>query len=99
MAEYLVEVTEDAKADIYYYVAFERKIIASEIRTQLTFQPSHETKNRKRLRDNPIASWEIRFGKYRVFYEVDESSRKVIIVAVGHKEHNTLFVRGQEVRV
>jgi mRNA-degrading endonuclease RelE of RelBE toxin-antitoxin system len=99
MAEYLIEVTEDAKADLYYYVAFERKIITSEIRTQLRHQPSRETKNRKRLRDHPIASWEIRSGKYRVFYEVDETSRKVTIVAVGHKEHNALFIRGWKVRI
>jgi hypothetical protein len=56
MAEYRIEVTEEAKAYLYHYAAFERKIIAKEIRVQLMHQPPIETKNRKKLRDNPIAS-------------------------------------------
>ena len=99
MAEYRIEVTEEAKADLSSYTAFERKIITVEIRTQLTHLPLVETRRRKKLRDNPVASWEMRAGKYRVFYEVDEASRRVRIVAVGHKEHEALFVRGKEVKL
>ena len=68
MATYRIEVTEEAKTDHSHYAAFERKLIVSGIREQLTDQPLIETKNRKLLRDNPIASWELRIGKYRVFY-------------------------------
>lgn len=99
MAEYRIEITQEAKADLYYYTAFERKTIISEVRTQLAYQPSVETKNRKKLRDNPVAAWELRSGKYRIFYEVDDPTRKITIVAVGHKEHNTLFIRGKEVTI
>ena len=99
MAQYHIEITEDAVEDIHYYAPFERKIIVSEARTHLTYQPSVETKNRKRLRDNPLAAWEIRSGKYRIFYEVSEDSWIVSIVAVGHKEHNKLFIRGREVQI
>ena len=56
MAAYQIEVTEDARIDLSYYSAFERKVITSEIRVQLTHQPLIETRNRKPLRDNPIAS-------------------------------------------
>ena len=69
MATYRIEVTEEAKTDLSHYTAFERKLIVSGIREQLADQPLIETKNRKPLRDNPIASWELRIGKYRVFYE------------------------------
>jgi mRNA-degrading endonuclease RelE of RelBE toxin-antitoxin system len=99
MAAYQIEVSEDARADLSYYSAFERKIITSEIRVQLAHQPQVETKNRKPLRDNPIASWELRVGKYRVFYEVAETVRIVAIVAVGHKEHDILMVRDKEVKL
>lgn len=99
MVEYQIEVTEEAKTDLYYYTASERKNVAKEIRTQLTNQPLIETKNRQKLRDNPIAPWELRSGKYRIFYEVDETSRKVAIVAIGHKEHNILMIRGKEVKI
>jgi mRNA-degrading endonuclease RelE of RelBE toxin-antitoxin system len=99
MASYQIEVTEEAKGDLSYYTAFERKIIVSEIREQLTHQPLVETKNRKPLRDNPLASWELRVGKYRVFYEVNETSSTVSIVSIGHKEHNVFLIRGKEVQL
>ena|SRR5437870_11127254 len=99
MAEYQIEVTDEASEDLRYYTAFDRKMIVSQIKIQLTYQPSFETKNRKRLRDNPIATWGLRSGKYRVFYEVDERAQMVSIVAVGHKEHNRLLIKGIEVQI
>ena len=87
MGAYEIEVSEEAKLDLLHYSAFERKIITSEIRAQLADQPMVETKNRKPLRDNPLASWELRVGRYRVFYEVAQTVRIVAILAVGHKEH------------
>jgi hypothetical protein len=39
------------------------------------------------------ASWQI-----SGFYEVNETAKRVTIVAVGHKEHNILFVQGKEVQ-
>lgn len=99
MAGYNIEVTEEASADLKYYPVAERKIVVSQIRVRLEDQPSTETRNRKKLRDNPIAAWELRIGKFRVFYEVDDSTRRVTIVVVGHKEHNILYVRGKEVKI
>jgi len=58
-----------------------------------------ETKNRKKLRANPVAPWELRIGNYRIFYEVDNDSVKVIIISVGAKEHNILFIRGKRVKI
>jgi mRNA-degrading endonuclease RelE of RelBE toxin-antitoxin system len=99
MAVYHIAVTEEAKADLSYYTAFERKIMATAIRAQLSDSPAMETRNRKRLRDNPVARWELRSSHYRIFYQVDETARQVTIVAVGHKDHNRLFIRGQEVQL
>ena len=99
MAHYQIEVTESAKDDLSVYTVFERKTMASAMRGQLTYQPMIETRQRQKLRDNPVASWELRVGKHRVFYEIDERSRKVTIIAVGHKEHNILFIRGKEVQL
>jgi mRNA-degrading endonuclease RelE of RelBE toxin-antitoxin system len=99
MATYNIEVTEEGKADLNYYTVAERKIVVTQIRVQLEDQPSMETRNRKKLRDNPIAAWELRNGKFRIFYEVDDATRLVTIVVVGHKEHNVLYVRGTEVKI
>lgn len=99
MATYRIEMTEDARTDLTCYTAFERKIIVSEIRDQLTHQPTVITRNRKALRDNPIARWELRIDKFRVFYEADEESQTVVIVAVGHKDHEELLIRGKKVQL
>ena len=99
MANFPIEVTEGAKIDLSYFTAFERKVIISEIRKQLTHEPQVETRNRKRLRDNPIASWELRVGKYLDCYEVGEAAETVCVVSVGHKEHNVLRIRGTEVQL
>jgi mRNA-degrading endonuclease RelE of RelBE toxin-antitoxin system len=97
MSAYSIEVTQDAREDLSYYSAAERKTIAAAIRQQLTVEPLTETRNRKRLRDNPIAALELRIDRHRVFYEVDEAALTVTIVSVGHKIHNTLYIRGKEV--
>jgi hypothetical protein len=36
---------------------------------------------------------ELRAGRFRVFYEVDESLQKVTVVAVGHKEDDALLIQ------
>jgi mRNA-degrading endonuclease RelE of RelBE toxin-antitoxin system len=58
-----------------------------------------ETKNRKELRCNPVASWELRSGKYRAFYEVQNDIVTVIVVSIGMKEHNKLYIRGKDVKI
>lgn len=57
-----------------------------------------ETHRRKRLRQNPIAPWELTIGRYRVFYEIPEAGL-VKLLAVGHKVHNDVFIRGQKVEI
>ena len=68
---------------------------------QLIYEPTSETRNRKHLGENELATWELRIGKYRVFYDVVllESSRIVRIKAIGHKEHNRLFIGGKEIEL
>jgi mRNA-degrading endonuclease RelE of RelBE toxin-antitoxin system len=97
MPKHEIVFTEEARQDLLHYAAYERKIIVSEIRTQLTPRPREETKNRKQLQENPIASWELRAGKFRIFYQLAKS--EVCIIAVGHKQRNRLFIRGKEVQL
>jgi mRNA-degrading endonuclease RelE of RelBE toxin-antitoxin system len=54
------------------------------------------TRHHKPLRTNELSKWELRLGKYRVFYDVEEEARIIRIKAVGWKEHNRLFIRGKE---
>ena len=97
--EYHIDVTVEAKEDLDSYSVSERRVIVAGIRGQLAYQPLVETKNRKRLRENPISPWELRVGKYRIFYEVDVRNKRVTIVAIGHKEHNVLLIRRKEAQI
>ena len=65
------------------------------IEQHLVHEPDRETRNRKRLRPNRLAEWELRVGTFRVFYDVDTADRIVKVVTLGRKEGNRLFVRGR----
>lgn len=69
---------------------------------QLVNEPMRETRNRKPMRPNPIAPWELRIGSLRVYYEVEEqpeAEAKVVILAVGVKERNRVRIGKDLVRL
>ena len=94
---YKIKITADAKQDLDYFKTYDKKVIVTAIKKQLTYEPSVETKNRKKLRENPLATWELRSGRFRIFYEVVEDTVQVIVISVGIKDHNVLYIRGREV--
>ncbi|HAO19173.1 MAG TPA: plasmid stabilization protein ParE [Desulfobacteraceae bacterium] len=65
------------------------------IEMQLRHQPIEITRNRKHLRPNEFAEWELRVGKFRVFYNVNKERLIVNIEAIGFKIGNLLFIRGE----
>ena len=91
-----VKFVPSADGDLDYYEARKQKIILNAIFEFLGVDANVETKRRKQLRPNPVAPWELRIGDYRVFYEVREEEI-VRVLAIGHKEHNELFIRGKRV--
>jgi len=99
MPRYGIELTSDARQDLSYLSAYERKMILDQMKSQLPNEPLTETRNRKMLRDSPLAPWELRIGKWRAFYQVLEDTMTVSVVAIGYKEHNVLHIRGEEVEI
>jgi len=87
-----------ADQDLTYYKVREQKIILEAIRRFLGVDADVESKRRKQLRPNPMAPWELRVGDYRVFYEVRPEGL-VRVLAVGHKVHNELFIRGRKAEI
>ncbi|MBI4824554.1 MAG: type II toxin-antitoxin system RelE/ParE family toxin [Nitrospirae bacterium] len=71
-------------------------IVLDTVEKQLQYQPAVETMNRKLMRPNPIAPWELRIRSLRVYYDVDEGEYAVYILAVGVKERNNVKI-GKEV--
>ena len=94
-----IKFTESAKNDMRYFTKAEQTGILDEIEKQLRYEPTAETKNRKALRQTEIATRELRIGDVRVFYNVYEAENVINVVAVGWKEHNELFIRGEKVRL
>lgn len=70
---------------------FDRKPVLAAIERQLTTEPAVEGRNRKQLVNlvPPFEAtppvWELRVGEFRVFYDVDEARKKVVIRAVRRK--------------
>lgn len=93
-----VILTPSAEADLDYFKRFEQRVIVDAARRCLRNDADVESQHRKKLRANPVAPWELRFGKYRVFYEL-VGVTTVKIVAIGYKEHNDLFIRGRRVKL
>ncbi len=93
-----IEIGQSANDDLNYYDKFDQRIIVTAIIKYLQLDANIETRKRKHLRPNPVALWELRVGKYRIFYEIRKNHR-VKVLAIGHKERNELFIRGKEVEI
>ena len=96
--EYEVSLTESAKGDIAYFEPRDQRIIVAGILAHLKVDAETRTKRKKPLRPNPLAPWELRVGRFRVFYSIEEGNAAKV-VAVGHKEHNELCIRGRRIRL
>lgn len=80
--------------------AADRARVLDVVERQLGDEPLRETRNRKPLRPNPLAPWELRVGSLRVFYEIcSDSPETVRIVAVGKKRGNVLRIGGKEIKI
>jgi mRNA-degrading endonuclease RelE of RelBE toxin-antitoxin system len=96
MAKFILEFTDSALEDLSFFKRYEQNLILDSMELQLIHEPTIETRNRKLLEPNPLATWELRVGDYRIFYDVISSENLVKIKAIGYKDHNILFIRGQE---
>lgn len=83
-----VRFAHDVEKDLKKMPARDRRIVLDAIEVKLSSEPAIATRNRKLLMnlvppwvaEPPI--WELRVGKYRVFYDVSEADHTVYIRAV-----------------
>jgi mRNA-degrading endonuclease RelE of RelBE toxin-antitoxin system len=93
---YIILYSPEAEEHLHQLTARQRKIIVDSVDRQLLNQPNVETKNRKPMRPNPVAPWELRIGSLRVYYDVENvPESKVIVVAVGVKERSRVRIGGE----
>lgn len=97
---YAIEIARSVVAQLEALSGAERARVLDGIEKQLGQEPLRETRNRKPLRPNPIAPWELRVGSLRVFYDVSETGRKIVhVLAIGKKVRNVVWIGGQEIKL
>lgn len=92
-----VEYSPDAEIHLRALTARERATVLDEVEVQLARQPDVETRNRKPMRPNPVAPWELRIGNLRVYYDVEHvPESRVLVRAVGRRIRNAVRIGRQE---
>ena len=94
---YHVEYSPNTEDHLRALTVRQRAIVLDTVDKQLAHQPKLETRNRKPMRPNPLAPWELRIGNLRAYYDVEEEPQPVVYIrAVGIKERNRVRI-GREV--
>ena len=92
---YSIEYSPEAEHHLRFLTARQQAAVLDTVDEQLTHQPTVETRNRKPMRPNPLAPWELRIGALRAYYDVEDIlEAKVYIRAVGIKERNRIRIAG-----
>jgi len=83
-----------------WLTARQQTIVLDAVDRQLLNQPNVETRNRKPMRPNPVAPWELRIGNLRVYYEVNNDPEStVVVLAVGIKDRDRVRIGGEPVKL
>ncbi len=97
---YEIEYSPAAEEHLRALTARQRTTVFDAVERQLADQPDVETRNRKPMRPNPIAPWELRIGNLRVYYDIEEQPEpRVTVVAIGKKLRNRVIIGGEEVEL
>lgn len=98
--QYRIEYSPDSEDHLRMLTARQQGIVLDAVDEQLVFQPTVETRNRKPMRPNPLAPWELRIGNLRVYYDVEEEPERVVLVrAVGIKVRNRVRIGRVEIEI
>jgi len=97
---YVIEYSPEAEDHMRWLTTQQQTIVLDAVDRQLLNQPNVETRNRKPMRPNPVAPWELRIGNLRVYYEVnDDPEPTVVVLAVGIKDRDRVRVGGETVKL
>jgi len=93
---YYIVYADEISSHIRALTARQRATVFDAINQQLSYEPAVETRNRKPLRPNALASWELRVGDLRVYYDVQEDpEQQVNVTAIGIKIRNRVLIAGR----
>ena len=93
-----VEYSDAAVAHLRDFSARHRASVLDTVPEQLSHQPTLPTRNRKLLRANAVAPWELRIGDIRVYFDVEQAPEATVTIrAVGRKHREKVLIGGVEV--
>lgn len=94
---YRIDYSPDARMHLKGLTKRKQEIVDDNIAAQLAHQPLSKTMNRKPMRPNPLtATWELRLGDLRVYYNVEEEPEQLVyILAIGIKKGNHVLIGGK----
>lgn len=91
-----IEFMPDAWEHLQDFSARNRTTVLAVIETQLRYEPHVQTRNRKPMRKNTLAGWELRIGKFRVFYDIETNGENIVyVIAIGVKQREQVFIGGK----
>ncbi|GAH47996.1 unnamed protein product, partial [marine sediment metagenome] len=98
--EYRIEYSPNSENHLRKLTTNQQVIILDTIDKQLSFQPDIKTRNRKPMRTNPLAPWELRIGKFRVYYDFEKIPKPIVCIrAIGIKERNIVQIGNKEIKL
>lgn len=90
---YQIILSEEAEIHLQFLTVRDQRIVIDAIEKQLPYQPNVLTKNRTLMRTNLVATWKLRVGSLRVYYDIEEEPEQVVrILAIGVKERNQIRI-------
>ena len=97
---YVIEYSPETITHLRALTARQRTLVFDTVEQQLRYEPNVETRNRKPMRPNPLAPWELRIGDLRVYYDVEDApGPRVSIRAVGIKDRNRVLIGNEEIQL
>lgn len=97
---YRIEYARDARLDLRWLEQLSKRhavTVLDVVPEYLADQPAVRSSKRRELEPNPLeATWHLRLGDLRVYYDIDEAAQTVWILRVGMKRRNRLIIRGEE---
>jgi len=98
--KYRIEYSPDSEEHLRVLTVRQQAIILDNVEKQLGNQPNIETKNRKPMRPNPLAPWELRIGDLRVYYDFSEKPEPIVYIrAIGVKLRNRIKIGKEEIKL
>ncbi len=97
---YRIDYSPATEEHLASLTARQRAKVFDTVDKQLIEEPRVETRNRKPMRPNPVASWELRVESLRVYYDVvDEPEKLVTVLAIGVKKRSRVFIGREEFQI